>query len=451
MILLFFMLLATGTGLGLSDLPHGMRLVGGPNPCEGRVELWKNGQWGTVCDDYWTKKTMAIVCQELQCGPGVASPAGRVYSPKAQEDQPIWNLNCQGTEAKLAECEEDIYVECNDHDEDVGVICEEILNLDDFRLVDGPSHCIGRVEVKHVGKWDTVCNAGWTFQDAEVLCQELGCGRSILTKGSYSKDEQGTGDIWPGQVECQGSEPSLSHCAVVLMEKNNCSHQDDTWVHCEEILNLDDFRLVDGPSHCIGRVEVKHAGKWDSVCNAGWTFQNAKVLCQELGCGRSILTKGSCAKDQQGTGDIWPGQVECQGSEPSLSHCAVVLMEKNNCSHQDDTWVHCEERFALRLVDGRHKCSGRLEVLHKGIWGSVCNDGWGEKEDQVVCQEVNCGKAVFQKPRDRVRFGHGKGYIWLDDVRCKGKETSLEQCKHRFWGYHDCTHREDVSVICSEK
>uniref|UniRef100_A0A4X2L1N2 SRCR domain-containing protein n=1 Tax=Vombatus ursinus TaxID=29139 RepID=A0A4X2L1N2_VOMUR len=336
MVLLFFMIL---------ELSHGVRLVGGPNRCEGRVELWKNGQWGTLCDDYWTNKIMAIVCRELECGPAVAGPdvplpAGKIYSPKPQKDQPIWNLKCQGTEETLVECEEDMSIECSDHDEDAGAICEEILNFDDFHLVGGPSPCTGRVEVKYAGKWDTVCNAGWTFQDA-------------------------------------------------------------------------------------------------------------KVLCRELGCGRPFLTTGSCSKDQQGTGDIWPGQVECQGSEASLSNCPVVRMETNNCSHKDDTWVHCEERFALRLVDGKHNCSGRLEVLHKGIWGSVCNDGWGEKEDQVVCQEMNCGKAVFQKPRDRVRFGHGKGHIWLDDVRCKGKETSLEQCKHRFWGYHDCTHREDVSVICS--
>lgn len=107
--------------------------------------------------------------------------------------------------------------------------------------------------------------------------------------------------------------------------------------------------------------------------------------------------------------------------------------------------------FELRLVGGDNPCAGRLEVLHKGTWGSVCDDSWGEEEDQVVCKQLGCGKSLSPSSKAGKSYRPGAGRIWLDDVVCSGKEKSLESCQHRLWGYHDCTHKEDVEVMCSGK
>lgn len=108
------------------------------------------------------------------------------------------------------------------------------------------------------------------------------------------------------------------------------------------------------------------------------------------------------------------------------------------------------EPFALRLVDGPRACSGRLEVQHDGEWGTVCDDHWAMPNAEVVCRELGCGQAepVSQLVWERTRFRQGTGRIWLDDVRCKGEEKTLQNCAHRIWGYHDCSHREDISVVC---
>ena len=42
-----------------------VRLVGGSNAREGRVEICNNNQWGTVCDDSWSTFDAIVTCRQL--------------------------------------------------------------------------------------------------------------------------------------------------------------------------------------------------------------------------------------------------------------------------------------------------------------------------------------------------------------------------------------------------
>ena len=46
-------------------------------------------------------------------------------------------------------------------------------------------------------------------------------------------------------------------------------------------------------------------------------------------------------------------------------------------------------------------------------------------------------------------YGAGTGQIWLDDVDCRGNESSIVSCDHRGWAKHNCRHHEDVSIACT--
>ena len=52
--------------------PNPIRLVGGANELEGRVEIFHDSLWGTICDDYWDISDANVVCNSLGF-PGAAA------------------------------------------------------------------------------------------------------------------------------------------------------------------------------------------------------------------------------------------------------------------------------------------------------------------------------------------------------------------------------------------
>ncbi len=100
-----------------------VRLVNGNNPCAGRVEVYNDGQWGTVCQQNWDIADAAVVCRELDCGTAVKATYDAHFG---QGSGPIsmGYLYCSGSETALKDCNSDSqYAQYCNHNLDAGVVC----------------------------------------------------------------------------------------------------------------------------------------------------------------------------------------------------------------------------------------------------------------------------------------------------------------------------------------
>lgn len=111
-------------------------------------------------------------------------------------------------------------------------------------------------------------------------------------------------------------------------------------------------------------------------------------------------------------------------------------------------WGTCSRFDPYQAGERSSFCSGRVEVLHDGEWGTVCDDSWSLMDAEVVCREVGCGQAL--SALFGAAFGQGLGPIWLDEVTYAATEAALSLCRARSWGIHNCNHGEDAGIECTD-
>jgi len=302
-----------------------VRLVEGPSPLEGRLEVHYDGVWGTVCDDGFDEVDASVVCEMLGYG-----RSGRLINQRyGASNGTIWldDVQCTGTETSIVDCRHHGWGRLRScyHWEDVSVSCSTV------SLVRGSSPQEGLLEVHRFDTWGTVCDDYFDDAAARVVCHMLGYGYfGHFLSNRYGA---GSGPIWLDDVHCYGNETNISDCRHRGWGHHDCNHEEDVSVSCITV------RLVGGSSPEEGRLEVRYKGTWGTVCDDYFDNAAAGVVCYMLGfkhAGRFIGNRYG-----PGNGTIWLDSIRCHGMERHISECSNGIWGTHNCGHHEDVAVSC--------------------------------------------------------------------------------------------------------------
>ena len=101
-----------------------IRLAGISSHYYGRVEIYYNGEWGTVCDDGWDNADATVVCRQLGFYSVVRAYRSAQYGSGTG---PIWlsRLSCFGNESSLFKCgQSNVTTKNCTHSDDAAVFCD---------------------------------------------------------------------------------------------------------------------------------------------------------------------------------------------------------------------------------------------------------------------------------------------------------------------------------------
>ncbi|XP_062588715.1 scavenger receptor cysteine-rich domain superfamily protein-like [Saccostrea cucullata] len=417
----------------------GLRLVNGSSSGEGRVEVYEDGVWGTVCVDSWDSNDANVVCKQLfgldRQGVGVSTAvfgkgAGTIHL----------DLQCSGAETDILDCPHSTTANCT-HSEDAGVVC--FLPNRHIRLSNGNSTNEGLIEVYINGKWGTICDQVWDNDDAKVACRSLGFSGGVAVNSSVFGP--GNEHIWLDGINCNGNEGSLLQCADSVTGFNECNSGRVVGVVCYPMRN-DSVRIVNGSSVDEGRVEVFINGQWGSVCDNGWSKTDVDVTCKSLGYAGGLPVLSSVFGE--GSGQAWLDNVNCNGNKNSLFECTQSVIGSSTCRYGNTAGVVCfhTRKDLVRIVNGSTDHEGRVEVSMNGQWRSICDRGWGNNDAKVTCKILGYSSGI---PVASSVFGESPAQIWMfNSVNCYGFEQSLLRCTKSIIGSNVCTSGRNAGVVC---
>ncbi|MCG8626637.1 MAG: hypothetical protein MJE68_32135, partial [Proteobacteria bacterium] len=367
----------------------------------GLLEIFLNGEWGTICDSGFDLIDANVACRQMGYKAAV-SYATAFHSPFSigNQNQSVWlsDTDCRDPNGlHLLSCAHGEIgmhkssTNC-DHYFDVAVICDErplhstspgLLGDGSLRLTGGLHRSQGFAEIACSGEWRTVTVCGsdleeahgaqgtttFSQKEANAICWQLGFTEassykiqempSILGDNSSLDDQQNeTHTKWYNLIPCTEDYQSCTFtCSNASAEVACSTNPQDLisnstygiWVECNHTITYGSIRLAghDGTNNIEssgGRLEIFLEGQWGTVCAATFGSREANIACQQLGYYRAHWYNHSSVvsvKEEKAMPIVLIG-VNCTIEDNRIGYCSRhPLPEGMTCTHNDDIILAC--------------------------------------------------------------------------------------------------------------
>ncbi|XP_023196450.1 scavenger receptor cysteine-rich type 1 protein M130-like isoform X1 [Xiphophorus maculatus] len=365
-----------------------LRSENNDNPCEGHVEVYYGNEMGHVGDKNWNEKTDEVVCRSTHCGrPVRKSNVYRAFNST------VWlnELECRGDEASLWDCDgwpgPKVSFYRKPTVKKITCSYDISFHLEQHKCEGAVMYTIQSPTENHTGY---VCSDGFEEDDATRLCNSLpGCkGPGKKVTSQWMTTEKFMSSQHRALINCAGIQNVKHLWQCVESLSSTCAGP--AAVSCEGHKRL---QLRGKKSNvCAGKLEEEGDGKWKPTENQ----KTIPDLCKKLHCGNSQPSQQNATSDH----------------------------------------VNCTDQVKVFLTDDgdkETKCYGYVKIQSDNKKRHVCGNDWTEKEYEMVCKELKCGKVIKMEMKTMNR----KDGI-MNHVKCTGGESSLWYCRaeHR---HQQCT------------
>ncbi|XP_077987551.1 uncharacterized protein LOC144442158 [Glandiceps talaboti] len=363
-----------------------IRLVDGGSPDRGRVEIYHNGSWGTICEDDFDDNEVTVICRQLGYGNfGGKAHYSAFFGPGSG---PIWMdiLDCNGHESHLANCPREGWGIHNcSHYEDVGVTCFLLSTVEygssyggSYRL-SSPGSYIEITSINYPDGYESNFHSEWTIYASSNSSNVHVVWEDFCTEMGFDFVSVGNGDII-------GENTVINQFSGCRLPQELYSDEDSIWITFDTDVDIIErgFRVL---------------------------IYDEKETCQSSSCHGNA----SCVDSPNGISCICPPLYT--GLRCDIEHCqdGTCLRESECFDNSTGFSCLCPPGYIGARCEAETfmEVASRTEVTAVLTWNVIVHSDWVMPSITFLIMSIN---------------GSNAHYVQCDGTECCSLYSSCDGC-----------------------